>query len=80
LNRVISLSQSGNDVADKRVEMSYDAASQMTDLTRYAGGELVAKSDYAYDEAGRLINLIHHRGENVLYEIPKCLLQIEPLK
>ena len=62
LNRVIQITQSGDNVADKRVDMSYNAASGMTEMTRYsdlAGTNLVALSNYTYDEAGRLIDLTH---------------------
>ena len=62
LNRVIQITQSGDNVADKRVDMSYNAASGMTRMTRYsdlAGTNLVAESNYTYDEAGRLIDLTH---------------------
>ena len=35
-NRVKRITQSGNGVAEKRVDMTYDAASQMTGLQRYS--------------------------------------------
>jgi RHS repeat-associated protein len=69
LNRVTSITQSGNGVADKRVDMSYDAASQMTGMTRYsdlAGTEVVAESNYTFDDAGRLTNLVHNQDGDVL--------------
>ena len=69
LNRVTSLTQSGNGVTDKRVDMAYDAASQMTDVVRYSdleGSQLVAQSNYVYDSAGRLTDLTHAQGSMVL--------------
>lgn len=67
LNRVTQITQSGNGVQSKRVEMSYDAASQMTGVTRYnSNSDLVAQSTYLYNDAGRLINLTHRNGENIL--------------
>ena len=69
LNRVTRITQSGNGVADKRVDMSYDQASQMTGMNRYsdlAGTELVAQSNYTYDEFGRLTDLNHESETDVL--------------
>jgi YD repeat-containing protein len=65
LNRLTSITQTGNGVVDKRVDMNYDRASKLTGITRYrdlAGSQLVASSNYIYDKAGRLTNLNHNQG------------------
>ena len=62
LNRVTKITQTGEGVIDKRVDFSYDAASQMTGISRYSdieGTELIADSSYSYDNFGRLIDLTH---------------------
>ena len=62
LNRVISISQSGNGVTDKRVDFDYDEASQLIGIDRFndlAGTQLVAETDYTYDNFGRLVDLVH---------------------
>ncbi|MCL4207177.1 MAG: RHS repeat-associated core domain-containing protein [Pirellulaceae bacterium] len=51
-------------VADKRVDFTYDLASQLATLTRYAdlsGNQLVAATDYLFDQAGRLTGMTHGR-------------------
>jgi RHS repeat-associated protein len=56
-------------VQSKRVDMTYDAASQMTGLNRYgdlAGTLSVANSSYTYDAVGRLTNLEYKRGASTL--------------
>lgn len=61
--------QSGTGVADKRVDITYDAASQMRSVTRtsdLAGTQLVAASTYAFDLAGRLTNLTHAKNVTTL--------------
>jgi RHS repeat-associated protein len=69
LHRLTSLQQQAggsgpgaNAVAEKRVDFSYNAASQITQLTRYAdtsGLEFVAHTFYDYDGIGRLTKLLH---------------------
>jgi RHS repeat-associated protein len=69
LNRVTNITQSGNGVSDKRVDFSYDAASQRTSLRRYSdltGNNLIAESNYTYDNGGRLTDLVHQNNNNVL--------------
>ena len=69
LNRVVQITQTGTGVVDKRVDLSYNAASQMTGIVRYsdlAGNELVVESNYEYDGIGRLINLTHSRNSLIL--------------
>jgi YD repeat-containing protein len=59
----------GNAVAEKRVDLDYDAASQWQSITRYtdlAATKLVATSNYAFDAAGRLTNLDHVQGPTTL--------------
>ncbi|WP_370623539.1 peroxidase family protein [cf. Phormidesmis sp. LEGE 11477] len=67
LDRVTRITQSGNGVADKRIDLSYNAASQMTGLSRasdLAGVQTVADTAYTYDTAGRLVGLVHERDGN----------------
>jgi YD repeat-containing protein len=55
-------------VADKRVDFTYDLASQLATLTRYAdlsGNQLVAATDYLFDQAGRLTGMTHAKGASV---------------
>jgi RHS repeat-associated protein len=62
LNRVTRITQSGSGVAEKRVDLSYDAASQWARISRYAdlaGAQHVASSHYTYDAASRLTRLAH---------------------
>ncbi|WP_186376321.1 RHS repeat-associated core domain-containing protein, partial [Hyella patelloides] len=69
LDRVKSITQSGGDgVSEKRVDMSYDKASQMKEITRYsdlAGTQLVAESNYTFDDAGRLTDLVHDQNGTI---------------
>lgn len=65
LNLVTKITQSGIGVIDKRIDMTYDAANQMTGVTRYgnlSGTQMVAASTYTYDLAGRLTDLVHFKG------------------
>jgi RHS repeat-associated protein len=73
LGRLTRLEQSGqlggNGVPDKRVDLSYNAVGQFTTIERYedlAGTQLVATSNYSYDNAGRLTGLSHTKGANTL--------------
>jgi RHS repeat-associated protein len=69
LNRVTTITQSGNDIEDKRVDLTYDKADQMTAMTRYndlAGTQLVAQSNYTFDDFGRLTDLVHESESNIL--------------
>jgi RHS repeat-associated protein len=61
--------QGGNAVAQKRIDLAYDAASRWGTLTRYAdlaGTDLVAESSWTYDNASRLTGLTHAKGANTL--------------
>jgi YD repeat-containing protein len=56
-------------VAEKRIDLTYDAASQWQTITRYAdlaATKLVATSDYTFDAAGRLTALTHAQGATPL--------------
>jgi YD repeat-containing protein len=49
-------------VADKRIDLAYNAAGQFTTITRYsdlAGTQEVVTSAYGYDGIGRLTSLTH---------------------
>jgi RHS repeat-associated protein len=66
LGRLTQLSQTsqsgGNAVTNKRVDFDYNAASQLTVLSRYASlntASPVADTEYGYDDAGRLISIGH---------------------
>jgi hypothetical protein len=55
-------------VADKRVDFTYDLASQPVALTRYAdlsGNQLVAATDYLFDQAARLTGMTHSKGASI---------------
>ena len=57
----------GNAVADKRIDLTYNAAGQFTDITRYkslsgGSGNMVADTDLVYDQLGRLTDLTHVNG------------------
>ncbi|MHB9047276.1 MAG: RHS repeat-associated core domain-containing protein [Pirellulales bacterium] len=69
MTRVTQDGWGGNTVADKRVDLAYNAAGQFTTISRYAnltGTQLVAQSNYGYDLAGRLTNLDHVKGTTTL--------------
>jgi YD repeat-containing protein len=69
LNRLTKLTQTGVGVSAKRVDLSYDAASQMTGLSRYRdvlGTNLVASSLYTYDLAGQLTSINYQRANNTV--------------
>jgi YD repeat-containing protein len=55
-------------VADKRVDLTYDAASQPATLTRYAdlaATQQDAATDYLFDQAGRLTGMTHAKGASI---------------
>jgi RHS repeat-associated protein len=69
LNRPTRITQSGAGVMEKHVEFAYDAASQMTGVSRFAdlgGSQIVAASDYDYDLGGRLTGLTHARNPTTI--------------
>ncbi|MDA1052746.1 MAG: dockerin type I domain-containing protein [Planctomycetota bacterium] len=68
LYRTTSVTQQGTGVAPKRVTFSYDVASQLTDVKRYAAntaaaGSFVAQSRYGYDLTGRVRDITHVNDE-----------------
>ena len=61
--------EGGNAVAEKRIDLAYDAASQWDTIARYAdlaGTDLVVESSWTYDNASRLTALSHTKGESTL--------------
>jgi RHS repeat-associated protein len=63
------ITQSGSGIEDKRVEMTYDAAEQVTSLARYqdlVGVDGVVTSVYEYDLNGNLRRLTDLRGNTIL--------------
>jgi RHS repeat-associated protein len=73
LHRMTRIEQAGvtggNAVAEKRIDLTYDAGSQWQTITRYAdlaATKLVATSDYTFDAAGRLTVLSHAQGATPL--------------
>jgi RHS repeat-associated protein len=73
LNRMTQIEQhsapGGSTVAEKRIDLAYDAVGQFTTITRFedlAATLLVATSDYTYDDAGRLTGLTHAQGTTPL--------------
>jgi RHS repeat-associated protein len=62
LNRVTWLTQTGTGVSPKLVQFSYNQVGQVATIARYAdltGTQLVARSTYDYDGAGRHVSLVH---------------------
>ncbi len=67
LTQITQAGQSGgNAVAEKEIDLSYNASGQVASVTRYLDGQLVVVADYEYDASGRLVGLVYHQGENVL--------------
>jgi RHS repeat-associated protein len=61
--------QSGNTVAEKRIDLAYDAASRWNTIARYAdvaGTDLVVESSWTYDNASRLTALTHVKDTTTL--------------
>lgn len=62
----------GNAVAEKRVDLAWDALGRLDLVTRYASltdtSKLVATSDYAYDALGRVTKIAHEKGTTSLAE------------
>jgi len=71
LNRMTGITQQGaagsnpGSVADKRVDLGYNALGQFSSINRYSdltGTQLVIGTDYQYDALNRLINMSHAPG------------------
>ena len=77
LNRLTQITQQGigaghHDLSEKRVDFTYDAASQIDTITRYAdldGTTAVATTNYDFDKAGRLSSIEHHEGGSLLGDL-----------
>ena len=76
LHRLTRLDQvgqtGGNSVAEKRVDLAYNAINEFTSIARYQdtdGGSTheVATSAYSYDDLGRLTDLAYTQGGNNLF-------------
>ncbi len=73
LTRVDQVGQTGgNSVAEKRVDLAYNAINEFTSIARYQdtdGGSTheVATSAYSYDDLGRLTDLAYTKGGNNLF-------------
>ncbi len=70
LTRIEQTGQTGgNAVADKRVDLAYDGTGRIVTIARYsdlAGTQLVASTDFVFDELGRLTDLTHAQGATIL--------------
>ena len=69
LNRANQITQTGTGVTDKRVNFEYDNLGQFASINRYSdlnGSQLVANSNYTYDDLNRLENLSHSNGSGNL--------------
>jgi RHS repeat-associated protein len=65
LNRNTSIIQDGDGVLGKRVDFTYDPRGQFTEIKRYSDTtaiDLVASSEYTYDQLSRLVRLQHSNG------------------
>ena len=68
LNRTTSLRQFGGSAVDKRVEYTYDAASQLKALERFdaTGAAADVTTTMDYDGAGRTKSITHSAGANTV--------------
>jgi RHS repeat-associated protein len=65
LNRVTEITQTGSGVTDKRINLAYDAAGDVTTLSRFAdlaGLQPVDTTSYNYDSDGRLTGQTESTG------------------
>jgi len=72
LTRVDQTGQGGNSVAEKRVDLAYNAISAFTSIARYkdtdgGAGNEVATAAYSYDTLGRLTGLAYTKGGTNLF-------------
>ncbi|MGE3407544.1 MAG: Calx-beta domain-containing protein [Pirellulales bacterium] len=75
LNRLVQITQEGqsggNTVAEKRIDLGYNAGGQYTSISRYkdldgGNGNLVIATTYGYDTLGRLTDLDHKDNTTAL--------------
>ncbi len=69
LNRMSRITQTGNGISDKRVDLSYNAVGQFAAINRFsnlAGTQLVVGSTYTYDALNRLTSLRHSNASDTL--------------
>ena len=69
LNRVARITRAGGGAAALRVDLAYDANGRLTQLRRHgevAGTTTPVSSGFTYDDAGRLITLVHAYGASTL--------------
>ncbi|MFM7602838.1 MAG: hypothetical protein ACKO7R_16845 [Pseudanabaena sp.] len=50
----------------KRVDYAYNAISQAINKYRYSGNNLVAETNYTYDQSDRLTNVIYSKRSNTI--------------
>ncbi|MCA9200580.1 MAG: hypothetical protein KDA87_23735, partial [Planctomycetales bacterium] len=65
LNRMTRLTQTGANVANKRVDLGYNQLGQFASIKRFSdvnGANRVVDSNYTYDSLNRLTSLTHHNG------------------
>src|SRR5262249_42227982 len=86
LNEMTRVTQSGNGVHAKRVDIAYNEVGQFASINRFAdlaGTQLVAGTAFGYDNLDRLTSLTHHNAagstldfENLTYDAVSRITQI----
>ncbi len=69
LHRMLSIEQSGESVSEKAVDFVYNQVGQFGEIARYSDidrNNLVALSDYEYDELNRLTDLDHTNAADLV--------------
>lgn len=69
LNRTMSITETGTTLAPKRVEYSFNAASELTSIDRFnsaSGGTSTVNSKATYDDSRRLTSLVHSHNNSAL--------------
>jgi RHS repeat-associated protein len=56
----------GDAVANKEIDLTYNAGGELATVTRYEDGVLAVEGDYTYDANGNLTGLVYHQGDTVL--------------
>ncbi len=70
LNRLLRIDQSGLNVAEKRVDFTYNPLGQTESLTRFsdlAGNQKLATSTYAFDGANRISAIRHKDAADAVF-------------